>query len=433
MANNKFHLGYFTKFGATSWPDDPDGFGSQWADGSYHSELAKKLEAAKFDFMLFEDTLIVSDKYQGSTELDLKHAVLAPKNDPLPLLPVIAQGTKHIGLIATASTTFYPPYLLARQFSTIDSLTGGRAGWNIVTSSEQRAADNFGLDRLLSPNVRYDVADEYVELTRQLWNSWEEGALIADAETGTYVDHTKVHTIDFVGEHFKSRGPLNTLRSPQGMPVLCQAGASERGREFAGKNSEVVLGLVRGGIDAMKEYRAEVRARAAENGRDPDTVKVMFLSPVELHTGDAPRERSDAKKQADFEHNIVMSSSSMDIDFSQFDVDKPLPDDAEAGGHTSALDGIKKAGREKGMTLRDIFSSPRGGGGSFLSGTPEEVAEQMIEVMAEVGGDGFLIEGSGYNRQLPVVLNELVPALQRSGAVRTEYSGKNFREVLNEF
>lgn len=230
MAHTKFHLGYFTKFGATSWPGDGKEFGSNWIDGSYHKELAKILEAAKFDFILFEDTVMVGDRYGGSMELDLKNATLAPKLDPLPLLPVMAQETSHIGLIATASTTFYPPYLLARLLSTIDSLTRGRAGWNMVTSSEKNSAQNFGLDKLLPPTVRYDVADEFVELTRKLWDSWEEGALVADPDTGVYVDHRKVHKIDFEGEHFRSRGPLNTVRSPQGYPVLCQAGASERGR-----------------------------------------------------------------------------------------------------------------------------------------------------------------------------------------------------------
>jgi len=434
MAHTKFHLGYFTKFGATSWPGDGAEFGSQWADGSYHKELAKVLEAAKFDFVFFEDSLIVGDRYANSMELDLKNATLAPKLDPLPLLPVMAQETSHIGLIATASTTFYPPYLLARLLSTIDSLTKGRAGWNMVTSSERNAALNFGMDKLLPPTERYDIADEFVELVKQLWDSWEDGALVANTETGVYVDHTKVHTINFEGKHFRSRGPLNTLRSPQGYPVLAQAGASERGRDFSSKNAEVVLGMMTGGVPGMKAYRQDIRERAAKQGRNPDDIKVLFLTPVNIYPegGKAPG-MTESEKQAAFEHNIVMASSSLDVDFSQYDLDVPVPQDIVAGGHTSALDFMKKAGREEGKSIRDLFSTGKGASGMDFSGTAEEVAEKMMSVMDEVGGDGFLIEGSGYNRQLPDLVNGVVPALQRAGAVRTEYTGETLREILREF
>jgi FMN-dependent oxidoreductase (nitrilotriacetate monooxygenase family) len=434
MGHVKFHLGYFTKFGATSWPGDGKEFGSDWIDGSYHKELAKMLEAAKFDFVFFEDTLIVGDRYGGSMELDLKNATLAPKLDPIPLLPVMAQETSHIGLVATASTTFYPPYLLARLFSTVDSLTRGRAGWNMVTSSEKNAALNFGIDKLLPPTVRYDIADEYVELAKQLWDSWEEGALVANTETGVYVDHTKVHTVDFEGKHFRSRGPLNTTRSPQGYPVLCQAGASERGREFSSKNAEVVLGMMTGGVPGMKAYREDIRRRAEAQGRNPDDIKVIFLTPVNiLPEGVEKQEMTEAEKQVSFEHNIVMASSSLDVDFSQYDLDAPVPQDIVAGGHTSALDHMKKAGREEGKSIRDLFSVGKGASGMDFSGTAQQVADKMMAVMDEVGGDGFLIEGSGYNRQLPDLLNGVIPALQKAGAVRTEYSGATFREILREF
>jgi long-chain alkane monooxygenase len=433
MAHTKFHLGYFTKFGATSWPDGTE-FGSDWMNGSYHKELAKMLEAAKFDFVFFEDTLIVGDRYAGSAELDLKGAILAPKHDPLPLLPLLAQDTSHIGLIATASTTFYPPFLLARLLSTLDWLTDGRVGWNMVTSSEKNAAANFGMDKLLPPNVRYDIADEYVELARKLWDSWEEGSFVADPKTRVYVDHTKVHTTNFEGNHFKCRGPLNTLRSPQGYPVLAQAGASERGRDFSAKNAEVILGLMTGGVEGMKAYRQDVRRRAEALGRNPDDIKVFFLTPVEIiPEGQTKKEPTELERQEAFEHNIVMGSSSLDIDFSQYDLDVPVPQDLSAGGHTSALDYMKKAGREEGKSIRDLFSQMKGASGMDFSGTAQEVADKLMAVMDEVGGDGFLIEGSGYNAQLPDLLNGVIPALQKAGAVRTEYKGGTLREILREF
>jgi FMN-dependent oxidoreductase (nitrilotriacetate monooxygenase family) len=434
VAHQKFHLGYFTKFGATSWPCRSQEFGAEWADGSYHIELTKQLERAKFDFLLFEDTLVVGDRYAGSAELDLKNAVLAPKHDPLPLLPLLAHGTSHIGLIATGSTTFYPPFLLARLLSTLDSLTGGRVGWNIVTSSELNAALNFGMDKLLPPVERYDRADEYVELATKLWDSWEQGALVANSETGVYVDHTKVHTVNFEGKHFRSRGPLNTLRSPQGKPVLCQAGASERGRDFSAKHAEVILGMVTAGVPGMKAYRDDIRRRAKAFGRNPDDIKVVFLTPVNiLPEGVTAPERTELEKVAAFEHNIVMASSSLDIDFSKFDLDVPfVGENAVAGGHTSALDAMRGMGA-KGWTLRQMFSQGQGGSGMDFTGTAEQVADKMMAVMDEVGGDGFLIEGSGYNRQLPLLIGELIPALQRAGAVRTEYSGATLRDVLHEF
>lgn len=345
----------------------------------------------------------------------------------------MAQGTSHIGLIATASTTFYPPYLLARLLSTVDSLTGGRAGWNVVTSSEKNAAANFGMDKLLPPIERYDIAEEFVELTNKLWDSWDEDALVADAESGVYVDHSKVHTINFEGKHFRIRGPLNTLRSPQGRPVICQAGASERGRDFSAKNATVILGMMNGGVPGMKAYREDLRRRAESFGRDPDELKIVYLTPVKITPdGAPPHAMTAAERQAAFEHNIVMASSSLDIDFSQYDPDLPVPQDLTAGGHTSALDHMKKAGLE-GKTLRDLFATEKGSSGMDFSGTAEQVAEKMMAVMDEVGGDGFLIEGSGYNHQLPDLVNGVIPALQKAGAVRTEYVGNNFAAILGEF
>jgi alkanesulfonate monooxygenase SsuD/methylene tetrahydromethanopterin reductase-like flavin-dependent oxidoreductase (luciferase family) len=192
--------------------------------------------------------------------------------------------------------------------------------------------------------------------------------------------------------------------------------------------------MMTGGIAGMKAYRQDLRQRAAKYGRNPDELKVVFLTPVNIHPeGSAPKEMTEAEKVNAFEHNVVMASSSLDIDFSQYDLDAPVPQDLSAGGHTSALDFMKKAGREEGKSLRDLFSSGKGGSGMDFSGTPQQVADKMMAVMDEVGGDGFLIEGSGYNHQLDDLVNGVIPALQRAGAMRTEYSGKTFREMLNEF
>lgn len=433
MKHQKFHLGYFTKFGATAWPGSNDDFGSNWADGSFHVELAQKLERAKFDFLFFEDSVTVSDTYGGSMELDLKHAVYAPKHDPIPLLPVIAQGTSKIGLIATASTSFYPPFLLARLYSTIDSLTHGRAGWNLVTSSETRAAQNFGMNELPPHAERYARAEEFIEIVRQLWDSWEEGALVADAESGVYVDHSKVHTIDFDGEYYKSRGPLNTLRSPQGRPVIAQAGASPRGRDFAASNAEIVVAPMAGGVAGMKALREDIRSRVESFGRNPDDVRVFFLTPLFVFdSGEEQIAPSDDEVQAQLEYGMVMLSSTTDIDFSQLDLDAPVPQDLEGGGHTSIVQIFKDLGKA-GMTLRQAMASGMGNDEFGLMGTPKHIAERLIAIMDEVGGDGFLIEGAGLTPYVDILVDELIPELQAAGVVRTEYAGTTLREVLHEF
>ncbi|MFD4407759.1 NtaA/DmoA family FMN-dependent monooxygenase [Nocardia sp. NPDC058499] len=431
LSRKTFHLGYFTKFGVPSWSSNPDlDSATNWANGSFHIDLAKRLERAKFDFVFFEDSVTVAEKYGNSTELDLKHAVYAPKHDPLPLLPLMAHETSDIGFIATASTSFYPPFLLARLYSTIDSLSEGRVGWNIVTSSETAAACNFGMDELPPHGERYARAEEFVDVTKALWDSWEDGSLVADLETGVYVDHTKVHTVDYEGRYYRSKGPLNTLRSPQGRPVLAQAGASDRGRDFAAKNAEVIVGLSTGGVEDMKEFRKDIRARAKAFGRDPDDCKIFYLA--QLYITEEEREISEKERDALLEYVLVMMSSSLNIDFSQFDLDAPLDQNVEAGGHTSALDALKEAG-SAGMTLRETILAGYGQSAVGLSGSPEEIADRMVEIMDEVGGDGFLIEGNGFTPHLPALTDRIVPRLQQAGAVRTEYKGNTLRELLHEF
>ena len=250
------------------------------------------------------------------------HGVFAPKHDPIPLATLIANDTEHLGVVATMSTTFWPPWMLARMSSTIDHIAGGRFGWNIVSSAEDRSAQNFGMDKMPEHDQRYEVADEYLDLVTQLWDSWEPDAVVLDHESGTYADGTKVHTIDFEGKYFKSRGPLNTARSPQGQPVFVQAGASPKGREFASKWADSIIATATG-VEAMKAYRDDVRERMVAHGRKPDDCKVLFLvSPI---LGDTEAEAQAKYQQMisdpDYIQQILISISSIsEIDFSQFDL-----------------------------------------------------------------------------------------------------------------
>ena len=435
MTDNRFHMGWFMNFTTNEWNSPFGNDGAPW-NGKFYIEMAQAMERACFDYIMIEDTLMVSEAYGGTSEVYLKYATMAPKHDPAPLAAIMAAATSKMGVVATMSTTFYPPFMLARLSSTLDSIAEGRFGWNIVTSGEDGSAQNFGMDKLTEHDLRYDIADEYVDLVCKLWDSWEPGAVIRDRDSNTYADFKKVNAINFKGRFFKSRGPLNTVRSPQGRPVFVQAGGSPRGRQFAAKTADSII-AVANGVAGMKAYRDDVRKRAAAQGRDPDTIKVLFVvTPV---LGETEQDALAKKQRADNDPDFIMQalasiSSVTDIDFSQFDLDKPLPQ-LETNGERGSLDKFAQWG--SGKTLRQLVLDSGGVSDSIeLVGTPDQIAEKMGETMAGVGGDGFLISAP-YMRVSKQYITEicegLIPALQRRGLVRTEYSHPHLRETLREF
>jgi FMN-dependent oxidoreductase (nitrilotriacetate monooxygenase family) len=435
MADSRFHMGWFMNFTTNEWNTPFGNDGMPW-NGKFYIEMAQAMEKACFDYIMIEDTLMVSEAYGGTSEAYLKYASMAPKHDPAPLAAIMAAATSRMGVVATMSTTFYPPFMLARLCSTLDSIAEGRFGWNIVTSGEDGSAQNFGMDKLTEHDLRYNIADEYVDLVCKLWDSWEPDAVIRDRETNTYADFKKVRAINFKGKYFKSRGPLNTVRSPQGRPVFVQAGGSPRGRQFAAKTADSII-AVANGVAGMKAYRDDVRARAAAQGRDPDTIKVLFvITPV---LGATQEEALAKKARADSDPDFILQalasiSSVTDIDFSAFDLDKPLPE-LETNGERGSLDKFAQWG--SGKTLRQLVLDSGGVSDSIeLVGTPDQVAAKMGETMAEVGGDGFLISAP-YMRvgkqYITEICDGLMPALQRRGLVRTEYSFPHLRDTLREF
>jgi long-chain alkane monooxygenase len=270
-----FHLAWFTNFTAGNWDGVFSHGGSPW-DGRSFVETAQALERACFDYVIYEDKLLVPEAHRGSTETTLKFAHQVPKHDPVPLATMVAAMTSRIGVVPTMSTLAWPPFMLARAAATIDHISGGRFGWNIVTSGEDLAAQNFGMDRLPPRDMRYAIADEYMDVVNQLFASWEPDAVVKDRARGVYADHTKVHPIHFKGEFFKVRGPLNTAPSPQGRPTYVQAGGSPRGRDFAAKHADSIIATANE-ISGMKEFRADIRQRAVAIGRDPDEIKVLYL------------------------------------------------------------------------------------------------------------------------------------------------------------
>lgn len=433
-----FHLGWFTNFTSDEWNGPFSNGGAPW-DGKFYVEMAQSLERACFDYIMFEDKLAISEAYGGTAEISLKHALgFSPKHDPVPLAAMISAATKNIGVVATMSTLSYHPFLLARMTSTIDSLAGGRFGWNIVTSAENAAAQNFGMDALPPRELRYEMADEYMDVCYKLWNSWEPDAVVRDRASGTYADFRKVHTVNFEGKYFKSRGPLNTVRSPQGVPALVQAGGSPKGRDFAAKHANAIV-AVAPGIEKMKEYRDDIRARAKAHGRNPDDIKVLFLvAPILAETEEEALAKAKRKSSDPvfLEQCLALISAITDIDFKKYELDKPLPEKLRTNGEQGSLDMFQQWGSNK--TLRQLVVEASGGivGSVELVGTPEQVADKMADTMAQVGGDGFLITTpvqSTNRRTVIEVCDGLVPALQRKGLVRTEYTGKTLKENLVAF
>jgi len=428
-----FHLGWFMNFSPDAWDADFSAGGSPW-DGKFHTEMAVALERACFDYIMLEDTLMVSEAYGGTAEVTLKHALQVPKHDPIPLAALIAAATTRLGVVATMSTMAWPPFMLARVSSTLDHIAGGRFGWNIVTSGEDIAAQNFGMDKLPPREARYEMADEYVDLVCRLFDSWEPGADVKDRATGYYADHRKVHPINFEGKYFRCRGPLNTVRSPQGRPAFVQAGGSPRGRAFAARHADSIIATANG-IKGMKAYRDDVRARAVEAGRNPDDIKVLFLA---YPTIGETREEAFAKYErmidapGFIERALASTSTVTDIDFSRFPLDEPLPP-LTTNGEQGSLDKFAQWG--SGKTLRQLAKERFDGEIKYI-GAPDEVAALMGEVMEEVGGDGFLISSpfQRVSRRFIVEITEgLVPALQRRGLARTAYTKTMLRDTLKEF
>jgi len=434
---NMFHLGWFNGagFGASGWNSPARGHGYQLWQPEIWQDFARSLERGSFDFLLMEDSSVVPDIYGGSPEYYLNRAMMAPKLDPVPLVPYMAMATKHLGLVPTLTTGFYHPWLLARLMTTLDHLTQGRIGWNIVTATTKLAWANYGMEQPLH-DKRYDLADEFVEVAKQLWDSFPASAAVLDRETDIAFTAENVKPINFEGEHFSSRGPLNAPAGPQGSPVLFQAGGSPRGRQFAAKNAEAIV-AASGSIEEAQEYHHDVKTWAKDYGRDPSSVKVMFLTQVVLadttEEAVAKDKAMTARMASDIDGKLVGLSTITGIDFSKVDLDAPLPD-LQTNGSQSALAEFTRAALP-GDSFRDILNRKGLHGGLKFVGTAEDIAVQMAETMDAIGGDGILFGSGGLPepRYVSGIVDQIVPALQRRGVVREGYPHSTFREHLLEF
>jgi FMN-dependent oxidoreductase (nitrilotriacetate monooxygenase family) len=349
----------------------------------------------------------------------------------------MAAATQRIGIVPTLSTFAYPPYLLARLVASLDQVSSGRIGWNMVTGSSDYAAMNYGMPGMPEHDLRYDMADEYMDAVNALWDSWEPGAILADTERGIMVDHTKVKQADFEGKWFKTRGPLNSGPCVQGRPVIAQAGGSMRGKRFAALHADTIVASVKG-IDGMRAYRDDVRKFAVAQGRNPDHIKVLFMvSPIVGETMEEAQLRLKqrlARSEAHVPQLLAHFGKTTNIDFSQYDLDTPVDQlDLRTNGHQQNLDDFKRIAGKR--SIRQAMLAYRGNPGSMdLVGTPDAVASQMAEAMEQAGGDGFLIMLNDVSRRtIAEIADGLVPALQARGLARRAYGHAQFRDNLREF
>ncbi len=330
------------------------------------------------------------------------------------------------------TTAFYPPYLAARLGATLDHLTRGRVGLNLVTAHNDRSAQNFGLPQHHEHDLRYKMADEWIEIVRRLWQSWPSDVIKADVETGTFTDSTSIRPIDFHGEYFHCRGPLNMPPGPQGGAVICQAGGSPAGQAFGARHADTIIARSRG-PEGAKAYRDDVHRAMAVEGRSSDRCKILFSTTIVL--GETQQEAQEKKRRLDqiavgnLDARLAYMSFLSGKDFSQFDLDEPLPE-IETNASRSLTKNLTTGTGKK--TLREMASDTRSGGIDFV-GTPESVAAEMEEIMCFVGGDGYLITELLTRRTIAEITEGLAPALRRRGLMQESYSHKLFRENLLAF
>ena len=396
--------------------------------------LTQLAEQAKYDTIFFQDTAAVN----GSRALargDFTRARLSRivKLEPTALLAALAAVTSRIGLIATATTTYNEPYNIARRFASIDHISGGRAGWNLVTSQIEDEAQNFGYDEHVDHAQRYARAAEFYDVVTGLWDSWEDGALLRDKASGVYIDRDKIHFLDHVGGHFKVKGPLNITRSPQGWPVVAQAGSSDAGRELAAKTADVIF-TAQTQLEEAKAFYADVKDRTARYGRSPDDIKIMpGITPVVGRTMAEAREHYEALQNLlpDDLALQALSHISGGLDLAKFPLDGPLPDLPPSNAAKARQALVVKTARERNMTLREIARHTAAAmGHRVLVGTPEYMADELQSWFEGGAADGFNVICNYYPKPFEDFTRLVIPELQRRGIFRTEYEGTTLRANL---
>ncbi len=402
-----------------------------WPDANFNFQhlkrFAQTLERGRFDAFFMADHLAVLNMpMQG-----LKRSATVTSFDPLTLLPALAVVTEHLGLIATASTTYNDPYHIARKFASLDHISGGRAGWNVVTSGNPDEAMNFGREDHVEHGERYRRAREFFDVVTGLWDSWADDAFIRDVEAGIYFDPEKLHILNHEGEFLKVRGPLNIARPIQGWPVIVQAGASDAGRQLAAETAEVIF-AAGGNLATARAFYADVKGRMEKLGRPRDHLKVLPGAFVVVgETADeALEKRARLDSLVHYDSAIASLSIALGHDASGFDPDGPLPDIPESNSSKSGRERAIELAKREHLTVRQLAQRIGGYSGSAFVGTPTMIADQMEEWLLTEASDGFNIMFPYLPGGLDDFVERVVPELQRRGLFRREYEGKTLRENL---
>jgi alkanesulfonate monooxygenase len=387
----------------------------------------QKLEAGKFDAFFMADHLAVLNMPIQA----LKRSHTVTSFEPFTLLSALAAVTERIGLMATASTTYDEPYHIARRFASLDHISGGRAGWNIVTTANPDAALNFGLEEDIDHDERYARAREFYDVVTGLWDSFADDAFVRDVESGIYFDPERMHTLAHKGKYLSVRGPLNIARPIQGWPVIVQAGASEAGRQLAAETAELVF-AAGGNLEASRAFYADVKGRMARIGRDPDTMKILPGALVVVGDSDdeAKAKRAHLDSLVHYDSGIASLNGMLGYDVSGFDPDGPLPEIPPTNASESARERIVSAARRENLTIRQLAARAGSYGGTAFVGTPETIADAMREWLETEACDGFNIMFPYLPEGLDDFVDRVVPVLQARGLFRREYEGATLRENL---
>ena len=425
------------KLGMFYWPcghhqaawRHPGGIADSGANLPHIIELAKLSEAGLFDMFFMADSVSF---WRGDLE-SMTRDSYGTWIEPFTLLCALSQHTRHLGLVCTATTTYDQPYLLARRFASLDLVSGGRAGWNLVTSGNDAEADSFGLPEHMVKPQRYKSGREFAHLVRGLWNSWDEGAFPRDKQSGVYLDTGRMHILQHEGEFFRAKGPLNVPPSPQGEPVMVQAGASDDGRELAAETAEVIF-AAQTELAECKAFYTDVKGRMLKYGRQPDDLKIMpgLIVCVGRTSAEAKAKYDELQDLIDPKAGLELLSKRMHFDFTGCDIDKPPPEMSMTSHAASSRVGLMLAqARREGWTVRDLYRHIAGTRGhGQIVGSFTEVVDMMQEWVEGGACDGFNIMPPVYPQGL-IDFNELVvPELQRRGLYRTRYEGTTLRSNL---
>ena len=434
---NKIHLAQFLVHGPTyhslgMWRHPKTiSSGFKWDKPELYQHIARVCDRGLFDTVFFADLNYIADTYKGAMAASLMHATQAPEHDPIPLLSFMAAATKKIGVASTFSVSHSHPFYAARLWATLDHLTNGRAGWNVVTSINSNQAANYGEERQSTDN-RYDRAHEFMEVCQKLWNSWDVDAVKMDHENGIFADPEKVNRIEHTGKFFKSRGPLNVTRSPQNGPAIFQAGTSPKGQDFAVKYADAIFAIQPRPEDAANYFNS-IKSQMTDIGRDPDACKILFgMQPIIGSSEAEAREKQEEHNAlVPLEGGMAILSAHLDFDLSKIPADALMSERNEPELYRMRtrfhkIDGTPMTVAETAARHGQSVSLPQ------FVGTPQGIADQMEAFINVAGGDGFMLTAIHSPGAIEEFVDLVVPELQKRGIYRKEYKGNTQREILNQ-